>query len=134
QARKDEDFQGDDGEEHWDPDRVLRRLEDTLVFFSLELRRAAWLRRLANAAVTYDDGVVRTLLVRGGRVSRRADGDVRPAVRPEPVEFDIATYDRLRVLTTELRRVAGKGGAVTMLLASGAELGPDALARILPWV
>ena len=55
-------------------------------------------------------------------------------MKPLPVEFDIATYDRLRVLTTELRRVAGKGRAVTMRLASGVELTADALARILPWV
>ncbi len=118
----------------WDAARVLRNLEDTLVFFALELRRGAWLRRLSNAAICYDDGALRTLVLRAGRVRSRRDGQRLEAVtRAEPV-FDIATYDRLRVVTTELRRVVQSGGAVKIRFAGRPSLSADAVARMLPWV
>ncbi len=113
---------------------MLRNLEDTLVIFALEVRRGAWLRRLSNAAVSFEDGVPRTLLMRGGRVRSRRDGNQLESVRPAPATFDIATHDRLRVLTTELRRVVQDGGSVSMLFSGGRPLGPDAVARMLPWV
>lgn len=133
QARKDDAGEQSD-DDSWDVPRVLRNLEDTLVFFALEVRRGAWLRRLSNAAVSFEDGVPRTLLMRGGRVRSRRDGNQLESVRPAPATFDIATHDRLRVLTTELRRVVQDGGSVSMLFSGGRPLGPDAVARMLPWV
>lgn len=135
QARKDEAFQSDEGAETlWDPQRVLRRLEDTLVFFSLELRRASWLRRLANAAIDYDDGAARRLLVRGGRVRAREPQGALPHVTVIETDFTIATYDRLRILTTELRRVCKQQGAVSLRLGNGRSLDGAAVARMLAWV
>ncbi|MGH1343900.1 MAG: exonuclease domain-containing protein [Nannocystales bacterium] len=135
QARKEDPAEGvDEDDDTWDVARVLRNLEDTLVFFALELRRGAWLRRLSNASMSFDDGVQRTLVMRGGRVRSRRDGHQLKLVRPGVPTFDIATYDRLRVLTTELRRVVQDGGSVSMQFAGGRVLSPDAVARMLPWV
>lgn len=137
QARKETatEPQPDDGAEPvWDVARVLRRLEDTLVFFALELRRGAWLRRLSNAAICYDDGALRTLVLRGGRVRSRRDGERLETLTPADPVFDIATYDRLRVVTTELRRVVQLGGAVKIRFAGRPTLRADAVARMLPWV
>lgn len=133
QARKD-DAGDDDEEDSWDVPRVLRNLEDTLVFFALEIRRGAWLRRLSNAAMSFEDGVPRTLVMRGGRVRSRRDGQELKPVRPAEPTFDIATHDRLRVLTTELRRIVQEGGSVRILFADGQPLSSDAVARMLPWV
>ena len=134
QARKDDAGERAEEEDAWDAARVLRNLEDTLVFFALELRRGAWLTRLSNAAMSFDDGVQRTLVMRGGRVRSRRDGDQLTSVAPAAPTFDIATHDRLRVLTTELRRVVQDGGSVSMQFSGGRPLGPAAVARMLPWV
>lgn len=134
QARKDEGSEQEDDDDAWDAARVLRNLEDTLVFFALELRRGAWMRRLSNASMSFEDGVQRTLVMRGGRIRSRRDGHQLAPVRPVAPTFDIATHDRLRVLTTELRRVVQDGGAVSIQFSEGRPLGPDAVARMLPWV
>ena len=61
----------------------------------------------------------RLLRVRQGGVVEASDvdWDYRPtrrtrAPRGTDTQFDRATYDRLRVLTTELKRVVRDGGAV----------------------
>ncbi len=134
QARKQDPGDREDGDDAWDVPRVLRNLEDTLVFFALELRRGAWLRRLSNAAISFEDGVQRTLVMRAGRVRSRRDGDLLTSVRPAEPSFDIATFDRLRVLSTELRRVVQDGGSVRIRFAAGRALSSEAVARMLPWV
>ena len=133
QARKEVADERDD-DTSWDAARVLRNLEDTLVFFALEVRRGRWLRRLANAAISFDDGVQRTLVFRGGRVRSRYDDEKLVDVRPAEPSFDIATYDRLRVLTTELRRIVQEGRRVRIRFAGGRSLSAEAVARMLPWV
>lgn len=134
QARKEDGETREPGDESWDAARVLRNLEDTLVYFALELRRGRWLRRLANAAISFDDGAQRTLVLRGGRVRSRHDGERLDDVNPLAPEFDIATYDRLRVLATELRRIAAEGRPVRIRFAGGRPLSTDAVARMFPWV
>ncbi len=134
QARKEDTAERREEDDAWDAARVLRNLEDTLVFFALEIRRGAWLRRLSNAAISFEDGVQRTLVMRGGRVRSRSDGHRLTLACPAEPTFDIATHDRLRVLSTELRRVVQGGGAVWIQFSGGRPLGPDAVARMLPWV
>lgn len=134
QARKEDPGESSPDDAPWDAARVLRNLEDTLVFFALELRRGAWLRRLSNATVVFDDGRSRTVVTRGGRVRSRCDGPRFGALRPAVPTFDIATYDRMRVLTTELRRVVSEGREVSIQFAGGRVLGAEAVARMLPWV
>jgi hypothetical protein len=48
--------------------------------------------------------------------------------------FDVATFDRLRVLTTELRTVAAQADDVELRLGSHARLSRVRLARVLRWV
>ncbi len=134
QARKEKGDERDDDDTSWDAARVLRNLEDTLVFFALEVRRGRWLRRLANAAISFDDGVQRTLVFRGGRVRSRYDEEKLVEVRPAEPTFDIATYDRMRVLTTELRRVVQEGRGVRIRFSGRPSLSASAVARMLPWV
>lgn len=134
QARKEDPGETREDDAPWDAARVLRNLEDTLVFFALELRRGVWLRRLSNATVVFDDGCVRTLVLRGGRVRSRHAGKRLRGVQPATPTFDIATYDRMRVLSTELRRIVQDGRSVSVQFAGGRELSPAAVARMLPWV
>jgi hypothetical protein len=49
---------------------------------------------------------------------------------PAPDSFDRACYDRLRILTTELKRIARDGGDVVVRVQAGRALPP----RLLPGV
>jgi hypothetical protein len=48
--------------------------------------------------------------------------------------FDLTTYERLRVVTTELRRLVATGRNLEIRLRPNATLSRRQLARILPWV
>ena len=48
--------------------------------------------------------------------------------------FTLASFDRLRVLTTELKRLIAAGAPVALRLGSGAALGGSRLALALWWL
>jgi len=58
----------------------------------------------------------------------------RRAWRERQRAFDAATYDRLRVLVTELRRLVLDGTPVLLRLGPGAPCDRAALERRLRWV
>jgi hypothetical protein len=114
----------------WDLARVRRRLERSLVQCGLLLRRARWLCLLTDADVSFRElrmPKARSLVLCRGEVVERQDIEhivawdgVRPrklpALRDRQTCFDAATYDRLRVLATELQRVQAEGGEVALRL------------------
>jgi DNA polymerase-3 subunit epsilon len=130
-------------ERTWDAARVARHLERAVLSGGGLLRRARWLVILSDAIVTYEEaGRPRELVVQGGdivsardigTVTRSADGPKKPW-RARQAVFDGARYDRLRVLTTELRRVLDEGGQATAYVAGGARLDGTALRRLLAYV
>ena len=73
----------------------------------------------------------RRLRTRAGQVSA-ADQDEPLALLDVPADasFDRACYDRLRILTTELKRIARDGGNVVVRVQGGRALPP----RLLPGV
>jgi DNA polymerase III epsilon subunit-like protein len=129
----------------WDLARVLRRLERNLVQAGLILRRARYLSLLANADVAYREAKIdngRALVVRNGVLAERLtlSGELSlsglAARQPRALDaarrtLDIAAYDRLRVLATELKRVRDEGGAVVLRLFGHSYAGQrfDALTR-----
>jgi hypothetical protein len=114
----------------WDLARVRRRLERNLVQGGLVFRRARWLALLVDAAVAFREPgalVARVLVFSSGQLRERHElaqlallTDIAaPPLRPRSERkrsFDAATYDRLRVLITELRRVHDSGGEVALRL------------------
>jgi hypothetical protein len=115
----------------WDLARVLRRLERNLVQAALVLRRARYLSLLADADVAYRElemAHARALIVRGGALAERQTLPAELALtgvvarrareRDAGATLDIAAYDRLRVLATELKRVRDEGGEVLVRLGA----------------
>lgn len=114
----------------WDLARVRRRLERALVHCGLLVRRARMLALLTDATVAFREPgapCVRAVTIAGGRIETWCDlSDVTalaqlpqqafPSRRQRQRAFDAATYDRLRVLLTELRRVQVEGGEVGLRL------------------
>lgn len=109
------------------------------------LRRGRWLRRLSVASLRWQpagDGKPRLLVLEEGRVLRAEDAEGEPPAPPgwprsatrRLEAFDAATHDRLRVLTTELRRLVASGRDVRLRLDPRTCLDGPALARRLFWV
>ena len=129
--------------DHWDLARVLRRLERNLVQAGLLVRRARWLRLLADATLAFreQDRAARALIISRGKIVETFDiSDVSaiaqlPDRRCSPLGarsacFDRAAYDRMRVLATELRRVHDDGGDAAIRLGAHLYVG-ERLARLL---
>jgi DNA polymerase-3 subunit epsilon len=104
----------DEGAIGWDLPRLTRHLERSLAGGGQLVRRAAWLCLLTDSVVEVEERgrPARRLVVRGGELD---GGPGPPPVRPlseRRAVFDAARYDRLRVLSTELRRILLEGGLV----------------------
>jgi DNA polymerase-3 subunit epsilon len=131
----------------WDAGRVREALEDTVVRAAHAVRRARWLVRLTECSLAWaapGSERRRLLVVQGGAVVVRADLDpgvpapVPPGHRRRNEErrpaFDVATFDRLRVLTTELRSLAAEAPSVDLRLGPHARLSRRRLQAVLRWV
>ncbi|MGE0787780.1 MAG: GIY-YIG nuclease family protein [Sandaracinaceae bacterium] len=116
------------------PDEVADALERQLALASHAIRQARWLTRLAESAVSWRHGERRRALVIEGGAIRSAAWIDEVAVAPWPrgwlrtpaerrAAMDLAARDRLRVLTTELRRVRAEGRDPEV------RLGPSQLVR-----
>ncbi len=109
----------------WDPARVARHVERAAAQAYRTYRRAHFLRLLYDCDIVFREpeaAHARLLRVREGRVVEAApappayapERPIRPRVPHPPPRFDRATYDRLRILTTELKRIARDGGDVAV--------------------
>lgn len=131
----------------WDAERVAHALDETVVRAAHAVRRARWLVRLSECALTWTEpgtGRRRLLVIAGGAVTLR--GGLEPGA-PVPVPpghartgaerraaFDVATFDRLRVLTTELRALAPSATSLELRLGPRARLSRRRLQAVLRWV
>lgn len=131
----------------WDPPRVAAFLERLAMQGAHELRRAAWLTRLASSTVAwpYRTGTTqRVLVLDAGRIVHRADlradaglppppGWAAPNPRPVPA-LDRVAFDRLRIVTAQLRRLVTEGRDPRLHCSPRAILSPSRLSRALFWV
>jgi DNA polymerase-3 subunit epsilon len=121
----------------WDEARVVRHLERGVSQGYQLFRRAAWLAMVVDSVVVYREASSeepRRLVWRDGELvdARYALGDAAPGELPEVPRkrllrerlgaFDRAKYDRLRILTTELKRVRSEGGDVTVYIGPKRQL------------
>jgi len=131
----------------WTPELVHVSLEWLALRAALARRRAMWLTRLVDASVVWREPSAvgaRLMVIEGGEIVRstEAEPDASPPIPPgyqRPVMarrelFTIACFDRLRVLTTELKRLVAAGAPVALRFGSGPALADDRLAAALWWV
>jgi hypothetical protein len=130
----------------WDAERVLRHLERAIAHGHQLLHRARWLCLLCDSVVVFREPgseLSRQLTLRGGHVLEASDvapggpepGPIeRRSLRERQASLDRTHYDRLRTLTTELKRIQRDGGTVAVRLGRARWLRGGALARILLWV
>jgi DNA polymerase-3 subunit epsilon len=152
EGRRDRDEDEDDPNETdrgsvWSPEFVQVSLERIALRAALALRRAIWLTRLYESSVVWrepGDSCARLVAIENGHVSSSGPvaADATPPIPPgyrRPAAarretFTLAAFDRLRVLTTELKRLSAAGAAVTLRLSAGPALDASRLASALWWV
>ena len=121
------------------------RIEDRLIRAAHAIRRGRWLAVLSDASVAFDGAEGRRLLVvHEGQIAKRAwlaEGVLPPcppgALRSTAERrgaLDAHTHDRLRILTTELRRLHGDGDDPAVRTGPAALVRGEALGRLLHWV
>jgi DNA polymerase-3 subunit epsilon len=128
-GRKEIESTSSEAEPHvWDLARVRRRLERGLVQSGLLVRRARFLCLLADGVIAFrerDMTAARVLVLSACEIVARHElARVEEIAKVEPLgwrsreqrqaSFDAVSYDRLRVIATELRRVLEEGGEVAV--------------------
>jgi hypothetical protein len=114
---------------------------------ALALRRAIWLTRLFDSSVVWrepGDGCARLIVIEEGEVALSAAvaANALPPIPPgyrrsiaaRREAFTVASFDRLRVLTTELKRLIAAGAPVALRVGVGPALDESRLASALWWV
>jgi DNA polymerase-3 subunit epsilon len=131
----------------WTPELVQEQLERLALRAALARRRAMWLTRLVDASVVWREpggGGARLLVIEGGEIVLSADVDPE-GMPPTPPGyqrsviarrelFTVASFDRLRVLTTELKRLVAAGAPAALRFGTGPALRDARLAAALWWV
>jgi DNA polymerase-3 subunit epsilon len=132
----------------WNADRVLAALEETVIRSAHAVRRARWLVRLSECTITWTEAASsegsRLLRIERGTVAAGEDvayGTTTPnpagasrSAAARRAAFDLAAFDRLRVLTTELRTLATEALSVELRLGLHARLSRRRLQAVLRWV
>ena len=150
EGRRDRDVDEDDANETrrgltvWTPEFVQVSLEWLALRAALARRRAIWLTGLFDSSVVFReplDSCARLILIENGELvlSTAVEADATPAIPPgyrRPVAarreaFTVASFDRLRVLTTELKRLIAAGAPVALRLGVGPALDGSRLASAL---
>ncbi len=133
----------------WDAARVQAALEETVLRAAHAVRRSRWLVRLSESSLAWSEPQrpqgARLLSIEGGAVTRRAD--LAPGVVSTPVPagagrrlsdrraaIDLATFDRLRVLLTELRTLTAGAPSLELRLGAHVRLSRRRLETVLQWV
>ena len=153
EGRRDRDLDEDDEDDGrprvtaWTPESVQMSIEWIALRAAHARRRAIWLTRLVDASLVWrepDDDAVRLMVIENGNItlSENADAQVEPPIPPgyrRPVEarreaFTLASFDRLRVLTTELKRLVAAGAPVAVRFGPGRVFDTARLTAALWWV
>ena len=136
-------------EEGWTPERVFKALKRVIRMDSFQIRRARWFCRLSESTLSWSNAENRRkgkniLLIRSGTPSFQghkfgpAYSDIPERHQKSAIQrqacFDIATYDRMRIITTEIRRIIHEGRDVTLCLHPNRYLNKKQLEKILNWV
>jgi DNA polymerase III subunit epsilon len=137
------------GQPVWTPETVATALEHMLIRAAHLIRRARWYCLLSESCLAWTpagkpEGPGNLLIIQGGRIRKRQILHAGQYVPPPPGHgrswcdrrkaFDLAAYDRLRVLTTELRRLLCDDRRVELRIGPNKGLNKCALKKALQWV
>jgi DNA polymerase-3 subunit epsilon len=133
----------------WTPEAVAKSLDHLVMHSAHLIRRARWFCLLSESSLAWEaagrPGHLKNLIVlEGGSVIQRDTIENAEEV-PVPARYDrsfhrrqkhlsLITYDRLRILTTELRRLISENRHIELRLGPTVTLGNDELKKASRWV
>jgi len=133
----------------WTPDAVFHAIESRILRGAHFFRRARWFLLLSESSLCWDrrnrESQQKHVIVFGQAQPRRRETlsagvavPVPPGCRRTFAErkqsFDVKAYDRMRVVTTEIRRLISEGRNVEVRLSRTVRLRNAELAKLLGWV
>ena len=150
QTEHDETQPEDTGEERvWTPEAVANSVGYFVLHSAHLIRRARWLCLLSESSLAWEAAakpghLQNRIVLQGGAVTRLATRGPAEEVPIPPragrslhrrqKQLDLITYDRLRVLTTELRRLMAENRRMKLRLGPTVILGNNQLKKALRWV
>jgi hypothetical protein len=144
-----EDDEQEEAEEGWTPERVFKALKRVVRIGSFQIRRSRWFCRLSESILAWSDKAhsdkAKQMLVFEsgtanfkGHILQPDRDDFPPGHKKTLLErqanFDIAAYDRMRIVTTEMRRIIQEGRDIELHLHPDICLNKQQLEKILKWV
>lgn len=134
--------------ETWTPERVQKVLAALIRYGTFQIRRSLWFCRLSESSLTWSESnpkkPIHTLVVEQGQpaflppISSFSDLPLPPGhkrkLKQRQRHFDIFTYDRMRVLTTEIRRLIDEEQTVSLCLHPDVILQNQQLQKMLKWL
>jgi DNA polymerase-3 subunit epsilon len=132
----------------WTPGSVCHLIESNVMRAGHAMRRARWLTMLTESSLGWmessaSDGRYFLIVFEKGqilyrRTSNRGDLPIPPGhcrrFSDRQCSFDVMTYDRMRVVTTEIRKVMSTGKWVQIRFSPVNALGHEKLRNVLSWV
>ncbi len=133
----------------WTPEAVASVIEATIRHSAHLIRRARWFCLLSESTLTWSlagqTGQKKNQVVfENGAVAKHerikeGDNPMPPpgyanSFRVRQNNMDLSTYDRLRVFTTEIRRIIADGRPIELRLGPKVSLGRSELIKALKWV
>lgn len=133
----------------WTPEAVTRAIEAMVRHSAHMIRRTRWFCLLSESTLTWSlagsaGPEINRVVFENGAVARH--GKVKKNIKSMPPpgytnsfrrrqnNLDLITYDRLRVVTTELRRILTEGRDLNLCLGPKVTLGRQELIKALRWI
>lgn len=150
ETENDEKKQKESNREYvWTPEAVVHTIENMIRHSAHLIRRARWFCLLSESSLAWataeqrDNYKILVVFANGAAVDRNIvktaeEIPVPPgrakSFRSRQNNIDLITYDRLRVVTTELRRLVSEGRDIKLRLNPGVILNRRGIAKVLQWV
>ncbi|MGD9345287.1 MAG: hypothetical protein PVH84_05455 [Candidatus Aminicenantes bacterium] len=139
----------EESEETWMPERVVRILKSIIRMAAFQIRRSRWLCRISESSLMWTPATgnidVRNWIVFEEGIPVFKDslsffeihsipsGHQRSLIERQK-NFNIYVFDRMRVATTEIRRLIQEGRSVELCLHPDVCLRNEQLKKMLRWV
>ena len=136
-------------EDAWTPERIVKVLKSIIRMGAFQIRRSRWFCRLSESILVWtpqgSDAEVRYQIVFKSGIPLFKDplsptetihippGHKKPLFARQK-NFDLLVYDRMRVATTELRRLIQEGQTVELHLYPSVCLRNEQLKKMVQWV
>jgi DNA polymerase-3 subunit epsilon len=133
----------------WTPERIVKVFKSIIRLGAFQIRRSRWVCRLSESSLVWtpaaEDKEGRNLIVFKSGTPIYKDplsssetvplppGHKKPLVERKK-NFDLLLYDRMRIATTEIRRLIQEGRRVELWLHPDVFLRNEQLKRMLQWL